>query len=160
MPPVSSGRPCFKKIRSSVINHEKPASNGNSRNGSSPADLAHLPASPATAPLPSSSVPSGDQAKLLHKINFHVLPILFVVYVVALAPRQGEHVQRPNSGPAGRTWSHGAAANNSLTIFFVPYILFEIPSNIQMKRFSPHVWLSGGIFIFAAITIAQLHPES
>ena len=30
--------------------------------------------------------------------------------------------------------------NDCLTIFFIPYILFEIPSNIFLKRLRPHVW--------------------
>jgi hypothetical protein len=30
--------------------------------------------------------------------------------------------------------------NIALTIFFVPYILFEIPSNIILKKLKPHVW--------------------
>ena len=34
----------------------------------------------------------------------------------------------------------GVQGNVALTIFFVPYIIFEIPSNILMKRFKPHVW--------------------
>lgn len=34
----------------------------------------------------------------------------------------------------------GNQPNVALTIFFVPYILFEIPSNLIMKRLKPHVW--------------------
>jgi hypothetical protein len=34
----------------------------------------------------------------------------------------------------------GQQPNIALTIFFVPYVIFEIPSNILMKRFQPHVW--------------------
>lgn len=34
----------------------------------------------------------------------------------------------------------GVERNVALTIFFIPYILFEIPSNILMKRFRPNVW--------------------
>jgi MFS family permease len=30
--------------------------------------------------------------------------------------------------------------NTALTIFFVPYVLFEIPSNILLKKLKPHVW--------------------
>lgn len=30
--------------------------------------------------------------------------------------------------------------NTALTIFFVPYIIFEIPSNILLKKLKPHVW--------------------
>ena len=34
----------------------------------------------------------------------------------------------------------GQQPNIALTIFFVPYVIFEIPSNILMKRFQPHIW--------------------
>ena len=34
----------------------------------------------------------------------------------------------------------GMEPNVALTIFFVPYVVFEIPSNFLMKRFKPHVW--------------------
>ncbi len=43
----------------------------------------------------------------------------------------------------------------ALTIFFVPYIVFEIPSNILLKRFSPRVWLSGCMFLFGLVSIFQ-----
>lgn len=43
----------------------------------------------------------------------------------------------------------------SLTIFFVPYILFEIPSNVILKRLRPHVWLSICMFGFSLVTICQ-----
>lgn len=34
----------------------------------------------------------------------------------------------------------GTQRNVALTIFFVPYVLFEIPSNILLKRFQPRIW--------------------
>jgi MFS family permease len=49
----------------------------------------------------------------------------------------------------------GQQPNIALTIFFVPYILFEIPSNILMKKLHPHVWLSICIFSFGIIVLAQ-----
>lgn len=30
--------------------------------------------------------------------------------------------------------------STALTMFYIPYILFEIPSNILLKKLSPHVW--------------------
>lgn len=30
--------------------------------------------------------------------------------------------------------------NAALTVFFVPYIIFEIPSNIILRRMKPHFW--------------------
>lgn len=32
--------------------------------------------------------------------------------------------------------------NTALFIFFVPYILFEVPSNIIIKQVAPSTWLS------------------
>lgn len=32
--------------------------------------------------------------------------------------------------------------NIALFIFFIPYILFEVPSNLILKRLAPSTWLS------------------
>lgn len=32
--------------------------------------------------------------------------------------------------------------NIALFVFFIPYILFEVPSNIIIKRVAPSTWLS------------------
>jgi MFS family permease len=45
--------------------------------------------------------------------------------------------------------------NTALVIFFVPYILFEIPSNIILKKLKPNVWLSGCMFMFGLVTVIQ-----
>lgn len=34
----------------------------------------------------------------------------------------------------------GTKYNTALTIFFVPYIIFEVPSNVLLKKLKPHVW--------------------
>lgn len=49
----------------------------------------------------------------------------------------------------------GQQPNTALAVFFVPYILFEIPSNFLMKRFKPHVWLSLCILGFGVVMLAQ-----
>lgn len=45
--------------------------------------------------------------------------------------------------------------NTALVIFFVPYCLFEIPSNILLKKFKPSVWLSLNMFGFGLVTTLQ-----
>lgn len=49
----------------------------------------------------------------------------------------------------------GTKYNNALVIFFVPYILFEIPSNILLKKLKPRVWLSICMFGFGLVTTLQ-----
>lgn len=37
---------------------------------------------------------------------------------------------------------HGMRYNTALTVFFVPYALFEVPSNIVLKLLRPSIWIS------------------
>ncbi|KAI0097507.1 putative allantoate permease [Nemania sp. FL0031] len=103
--------------------------------------------------------PQFDRAKLLRKIDLHVLPILFIIYVAAFIDR----VNISNALTLGLTQELGLVGqqpNTALTIFFVPYIIFEIPSNILMKRLNPHIWLSCCILAFGVIMIGQGFVQS
>ncbi|KAK8042966.1 MFS general substrate transporter [Apiospora phragmitis] len=138
---------------SGINGNGKAASTEVSHNDGAPSDKAHSPTSPAAAMAP-ASVPTVPEAKLLRKIDFRVLPILFLVYVVAFLDR----VNMSNAltlGLPDELGLTGQQPNVALTIFFVPYILFEIPSNLLMKKLSPHLWLSACILVFGVITIAQ-----
>ncbi|KAI0482106.1 MFS general substrate transporter [Xylariaceae sp. FL0804] len=109
-----------------------------------------------TAPLGSHAdyETTVNEAKLLRKIDLRVLPILFAVYIVAFLDR----VNISNALTLGLPEDlglRGDQENVALTIFFVPYILFEIPSNIIMKRLGPRLWLSGCILCFGLIMIGQ-----
>ncbi|XXG99233.1 hypothetical protein Hte_005570 [Hypoxylon texense] len=86
---------------------------------------------------------SVNETKLLRKIDLHVLPIFVNVsnaLTLGLPAELGLEGQQPNI---------------ALTIFFVPYVIFEIPSNFLMKKLSPRVWLSGCILCFGIIMVAQ-----
>ncbi|KAK8052475.1 MFS general substrate transporter [Apiospora rasikravindrae] len=110
----------------------KTASTENSHNDGSPPGTAQSPASPEAVTRP-DPVLSVHEAKLLRKIDFHVLPILFLVYVVAFLDR----VNMSNAltlGLPSELGLTGQQPNVALTIFFVPYIIFEIPSNLLMKK--------------------------
>jgi MFS family permease len=45
--------------------------------------------------------------------------------------------------------------NTALVIFFVPYVLFEIPSNLLLKHCRPRYWLSACMFLFGLTTVCQ-----
>jgi MFS family permease len=49
----------------------------------------------------------------------------------------------------------GQQPNIALAVFFVPYILFEVPSNILMKKLSPQIWLAICTFGFGIFMIGQ-----
>ncbi len=45
--------------------------------------------------------------------------------------------------------------NIALMIFFPSYIVFEVPSNILIKRLAPSTWLSLIMFLWGVITICE-----
>ena len=105
------------------------------------------------AGLPESPPPVDEQA-LLRRIDTRVIPILFLVYLAAFLDR----VNIANALTLGLPKDlhlKGNQSNVALTIFFVPYVLFEIPSNILLKKFKPHVWLSGCILAFGIVMLCQ-----
>lgn len=99
--------------------------------------------------------PHTTERKLVTTIDFHVLPFLCILYLLAFLDR----VNIANANVAGLSRELGLENheyNVALVIFFVPYILFEIPSNILLKKFKPNVWLSLNMFFFGFATIMQV----
>lgn len=52
------------------------------------------------------------------------------------------------------------APNIALAVFFVPYILLEVPSNFILKKMTPHVWLSLCIAGFGLVMLCQGFVQS
>ncbi|CAL5872171.1 uncharacterized protein PFLUO_LOCUS6429 [Penicillium psychrofluorescens] len=95
------------------------------------------------------------ERKLMAKIDWHILPCLCVLYLLAFLDR----VNISNAALFNlKTDLHietGTKYNTALTIFFVPYVLFEVPSNVLLKKLKPHVWLSFCMFMFGLVMICQ-----
>ncbi|KAF2467041.1 MFS general substrate transporter [Lindgomyces ingoldianus] len=99
--------------------------------------------------------PHTTERRLVYRIDLHVLPFLCVMYLLAFLDR----VNIANANVFGLSKELHIQAGNkynaALVIFFVPYILFEIPSNILLKKFKPRIWLSSCMFAFGLITTCQ-----
>ncbi|KAF2692098.1 MFS general substrate transporter [Lentithecium fluviatile CBS 122367] len=95
------------------------------------------------------------ESKLVTRIDLHVIPFLCIMYLLAFLDR----VNIANANVFGLSTELGIVDGNkyntALVIFFVPYILFEIPSNILLKKFKPRVWLSICMFGFGLVTMCQ-----
>jgi len=88
------------------------------------------------------------------RIDLHVIPFLCILYLLAFLDR----VNIANAKSFSLTNDlnlTGVQYNTALTIFFIPYIIFEIPSNIFLKRLRPIVWLSLCMFLFGLVSICQ-----
>ncbi|TFK45294.1 MFS transporter [Heliocybe sulcata] len=95
-----------------------------------------------------------NTAALVWKIDLHLVPVLCVLYLMAFLDR----VNISNAALYGlQTDLHLSSLqyNTALVIFFVPYILAEIPSNILLKRLNPNVWLSLCMALFGLTSLCQ-----
>ncbi|RDA89870.1 hypothetical protein CP533_6658 [Ophiocordyceps camponoti-saundersi (nom. inval.)] len=98
--------------------------------------------------------PHTTEAKLLARIDLRVIPFLCIMYLLAFLDR----VNISNADLFGLSKDidlDGNRFNSALVIFFVSYCLFEVPSNILLKRFRPHVWLALNMFLFGFTTMMQ-----
>lgn len=108
---------------------------------------------------PLETLPTIDEGALLRKIDLRVIPILFVLYLAAFLDRVNIANALTLRLPQDLHLK-GNESNVALTIFFVPYVLFEIPSNILLKKFKPHVWLSACILAFGIVMLCQGFVQS
>ncbi|KAI0647385.1 MFS general substrate transporter [Trametes meyenii] len=98
--------------------------------------------------------PDVNETKLVRRVDMRVIPIITVLYFLAFLDR----VNISNATLFNLKQDlklTGNQFNTALVVFFVPFVLFEIPSNILLKRFRPHVWLPLCMFLFGLITILQ-----
>ncbi|KAL4912758.1 MFS general substrate transporter [Aspergillus aurantiobrunneus] len=90
-----------------------------------------------------------EKKRVLHK--WRLIPMLVLLYLVA-------YIDKTNIGNAkieGLLPSLGMSGeqyNIALAIFFIPYVLAEVPSNIILNHFNkPSVYLGGLIFIWGVV---------
>ncbi|WVQ78516.1 hypothetical protein IAT38_000602 [Cryptococcus sp. DSM 104549] len=93
-----------------------------------------------------------EERKLVRKIDRHLIPMLWLMYVF-------NYIDRTNIGNA-KTGGMQADLNLSssdyslvLSIFFVGYLLNEVPSNMILSRSRPSIFLPSIMFTWGAMSI-------
>lgn len=79
--------------------------------------------------------------RLLWKCDIHVLPMISILYMLAFLDRINIGNARIQ-GLEKDLHMKGHDYNIALLIFFIPYIFFEVPSNIIIRKIAPSTWLS------------------
>jgi MFS transporter, ACS family, tartrate transporter len=78
--------------------------------------------------------------EIMTKITWRIVPFLMVSYFIAF-------IDRVNAGFAALQMNHDigltqAAFGLGGGLFYVTYVLFEIPSNLAMKKVGPRLWIA------------------
>ena len=87
------------------------------------------------------------ERKLLLKLDIYVLPVLALLFLVSFVDRSNvanARIQGLEKSLHIPPKSNGY--NIALFSFTIPYVLFEVPANIALKRVKPQWWLSGLMF--------------
>ena len=96
--------------------------------------------------------PDTDDARVLKKIKFAVLPVVFLLYTFNYLDRASvSYAQLTMSKDLGiDIATYGTVA----AIFFVAYVLLEVPSNIIMSRVGARLWLSRIAITWGLVAVA------
>ena len=96
------------------------------------------------------------EKRLVHKCDLYVVPVLSLLYSLAF-------VDRINIGNARLQGLEkdlkmkGQDYNVALFIFFIPYILFEVPSNLIIRKIAPSTWLSSLMVLWGMNSLSLDH---
>ncbi|GLA88991.1 hypothetical protein AtubIFM56815_003459 [Aspergillus tubingensis] len=88
--------------------------------------------------------------QVMRKVDRHIIPVLGLLYLFS-------HVDRSNLGNAkieGMSRDLNLVGNQyniASTLFFVPYIIFEIPSNVMLKKTRPSFWLAAQVLTWGIV---------
>ncbi|KAJ3326865.1 hypothetical protein HDU76_012562 [Blyttiomyces sp. JEL0837] len=82
-----------------------------------------------------------EQKRIMRKVDWHVLPILCGFYFFQ-AIDKGNIGLAKLGGIQKDTGSTGTIFNVIVSMFFVGYILVNIPSNLILQRVSPRIWIA------------------
>ncbi|EIW8473912.1 MFS transporter [Klebsiella pneumoniae] len=94
----------------------------------------------------------------LKKISLHVLPVMVLLYIIAYIDRQNigfAKLHMVESLSLSET-AYGLGAS----LFFIGYLLFEVPSNVIMYKVGARVWFARIMFSWGVVTILMAFTTS
>ncbi|MGF6572381.1 ACS family tartrate transporter-like MFS transporter [Paraburkholderia sp. GAS333] len=96
---------------------------------------------------------AAEEAAVLKKTAWRLIPFLFLLYIVSF-------VDRTNVGFAALQMNHDIGLTPAMYglgagIFFIGMLPFEVPSNLMMVRFGARVWLARIMVVWGLVTLAS-----
>ncbi|KAI1376798.1 MFS general substrate transporter [Hypoxylon crocopeplum] len=98
--------------------------------------------------------PHTTERELMTRIDWQLIPFLCILYLLAFLDRVNIANARSFHLVEDLNLENNEY-NTALTMFFVPYIIAEIPSNILLKKFSPRIWLPTCMLGFGIASVCQ-----
>jgi ACS family tartrate transporter-like MFS transporter len=99
-----------------------------------------------------------DERRMWRKISFRIMPLIGLAFVVSYIDRANlGYIAKPLSADLGLT---SAALGLAGSLFFIGYILMEVPSNMMLERFGARIWISRIVISWGLVTIVTAAVHS
>src|SRR5438270_10262653 len=118
-----------------------------------------MSASPPRVPPDAPTVSNDPQsAAIVRKITRHLMPVLGIMYLIAYIDRQNiGYAKLQMVGDLGLTeTSYGLGAS----LFFIGYLIFELPSNLLLARVGARLWFARIMVSWGLVTLALAFTQS
>ncbi|ODQ58556.1 hypothetical protein WICANDRAFT_84355 [Wickerhamomyces anomalus NRRL Y-366-8] len=101
-----------------------------------------------------------EERKLLRRVDLRLMPLLILLYLCKnLDVNNISYVTTMNKGTHHNVLTELKMTKDdwswTSTIYFIPFVIFEIPSTIMMKKSTPKVHLFRIAFLWGAVTACQ-----
>lgn len=93
------------------------------------------------------------EKRVFRKIDWRLLPILGCLYTIALVDRSNVAVARISGMDHDLGLTEGNRASITIMVFFIGYILFEIPSNAFIHKLGAANWLASLAFSWGMVSL-------
>jgi ACS family tartrate transporter-like MFS transporter len=94
-----------------------------------------------------------DGAAVMRRVGWRIVPFLVLCYFIA-------YVDRVNAGFAALTMNKDLGLSQAMFgvgggLFFVAYVLFEVPSNIAMEKVGARLWIARIMITWGLVGVAM-----
>ena len=102
--------------------------------------------------------PKSFEAKTYRKVDLHLIPFLFLCYILA-------YIDRVNVGFAKLQMAKDlslsdAAFATGVGLFFIGYFFFEVPSNVLLKKFGARKWIARIMISWGIVSSLMMFAKS
>ncbi|MFZ2175759.1 MAG: MFS transporter, partial [Rhodococcus sp. (in: high G+C Gram-positive bacteria)] len=91
--------------------------------------------------------------RTLKKVSYRILPFVLLLYVFNYMDRT--NISYAQLGMADDLGISIAAFGSVASIFFLAYVIFEIPSNMALKKFGARLWLARIAITWGIVTVVM-----
>ncbi|KAL4966096.1 major facilitator superfamily domain-containing protein [Aspergillus stella-maris] len=100
-----------------------------------------------------------EEKRLVRKIDLYLLPCIWIMYLLSYMDR----TNIGNAKVAGMETDLDLDSNRysiALVVFFVGYVVFEVPSNMLLEHIRPNIYLPSIMFAWGVMTIGMAFVKS